>query len=66
MTQRLAALLASQTETPGESIAPGNSLVAILFVVVVGWSRVQLRRHTWLEVGVGLLVGMLVCRLILA
>jgi membrane-associated phospholipid phosphatase len=42
------------------------SLVAILFAVVVGWSRVQLRRHTWLEVGVGLLVGMLVCRLILA
>ena len=42
------------------------SLVAILFAVVVGWSRVQLRRHTWWEVGVGLLLGMLVCRLILA
>jgi membrane-associated phospholipid phosphatase len=42
------------------------SLVAILFAVAVGWSRVQLRRHTWPEVGVGLLLGMLVCRLILA
>jgi len=42
------------------------SLAAILFAVAVGWSRVQLRRHTWLEVGVGLLLGMLVCRLILA
>ncbi|HEX4201412.1 MAG TPA: hypothetical protein VHY59_07830 [Chthoniobacterales bacterium] len=42
------------------------SLVAMLFAVGVGWSRVQLRRHTWMEVGVGLLLGMLVCRLILA
>lgn len=42
------------------------SLVAILFAVVVGWSRVQLRRHTWWEVGVGLVLGLLVCRLILA
>jgi membrane-associated phospholipid phosphatase len=42
------------------------SFVAILFAVAVGWSRVQLRRHTWLEVAVGLLLGMLVCRLILA
>jgi len=42
------------------------SLVAILFAVAVGWSRVQLRRHTWPEVGVGLVLGMLVCRLILA
>jgi len=42
------------------------SLAAILFAVAVGWSRVQLRRHTWWEVGVGLLLGMLVCRLILA
>jgi membrane-associated phospholipid phosphatase len=41
------------------------SLVAMLFAVAVGWSRVELRRHTWLEVGVGLLLGMLVCRLIL-
>jgi membrane-associated phospholipid phosphatase len=41
------------------------SLVAILFAAAVGWSRVQLRRHTWLEVGVGLVLGMLVCRLIL-
>jgi membrane-associated phospholipid phosphatase len=40
------------------------SLVAMLFAVAVGWSRVQLRRHTWLEVGVGLLLGMLVCQLI--
>ena len=40
------------------------SLVAILFALAVGWSRVQLRRHTWLEVGVGLLLGMLVCQLI--
>ena len=42
------------------------SLTAILFAVAVGWSRVQLRRHTWMEVGVGLVLGMLVCRLILA
>jgi membrane-associated phospholipid phosphatase len=42
------------------------SSVAIVFAVAVGWSRVQLRRHTWPEVGVGLLLGMLVCRLILA
>jgi membrane-associated phospholipid phosphatase len=42
------------------------SLVAMLFAVAVGWSRVQLRRHTWWEVGVGLLLGMLVCRLIQA
>jgi membrane-associated phospholipid phosphatase len=42
------------------------SLVAILFAVAVGWSRVQLRRHTWPEVAVGLVLGMLVCRLILA
>ncbi|MBV8275799.1 MAG: phosphatase PAP2 family protein [Verrucomicrobia bacterium] len=42
------------------------SLVAIPFALAVGWSRVQLRRHTWSEVGVGLLLGMLVCRLILA
>ena len=41
------------------------SLTAILFAVIVGWSRVQLRRHTWAEVGVGLLLGMLVCRLVL-
>jgi membrane-associated phospholipid phosphatase len=42
------------------------SLVAILFAIAVGWSRVQLRRHTWSEVGVGLFLGMLVCRLVLA
>ncbi|MBV8099051.1 MAG: phosphatase PAP2 family protein [Verrucomicrobia bacterium] len=41
------------------------SLVTMLFAVAVGWSRVELRRHTWLEVGVGLLLGLLVCRLIL-
>ena len=41
------------------------SLVAILFAIVVGWSRVQLRRHTWAEVGAGLLLGLLVCRLVL-
>jgi membrane-associated phospholipid phosphatase len=41
------------------------SLVAMLFAVAVGWSRVALRRHTWLEVVVGLLLGILVCRLIL-
>jgi membrane-associated phospholipid phosphatase len=41
------------------------SLVAMLFAVAVGWSRVELRRHTWLEVGVGLVLGLLVCRLIL-
>jgi membrane-associated phospholipid phosphatase len=44
----------------------GLSLVAMLFAVAVGWSRVELRRHTWVEVGVGLLLGILVCRLILA
>ena len=42
------------------------SLVAIVFALAVGWSRVQLRRHTWFEVGVGLVLGMLVCLLILA
>lgn len=42
------------------------ALVAMLFAVAVGWSRVELRRHTWLEVGVGLVLGILVCRLILA
>jgi membrane-associated phospholipid phosphatase len=41
------------------------ALVAMLFAVAVGWSRVELRRHTWLEVGVGLVLGILVCRLIL-
>ena len=41
------------------------SLVAILFAIAVGWSRVQLRRHSWFEVGVGLVLGMLVCRLVL-
>jgi hypothetical protein len=43
----------------------GLSLVAMLFAVAVGWSRIELRRHTWLEVGVGLGLGILVCRLIL-
>jgi membrane-associated phospholipid phosphatase len=43
----------------------GLSVVAVLFAVAVGWSRVELRRHTWLEVGVGLVLGILVCRLIL-
>ena len=42
------------------------SLVAMLFAVAVGWSRVELRRHSRWEVGVGLLLGMLVCRLIQA
>jgi membrane-associated phospholipid phosphatase len=42
------------------------ALVAMVFAVGVGWSRVELRRHTWLEVGVGLVLGILVCRLILA
>jgi membrane-associated phospholipid phosphatase len=42
------------------------SLVAMLFAVAVGWSRVELRRHTWLEVSLGLVLGILVCRLILA
>ena len=41
------------------------AFVAMLFAVAVGWSRVELRRHTWLEVGVGLGLGILVCRLIL-
>ena len=41
------------------------ALVAMFFAVAVGWSRVELRRHTWLEVGVGLVLGILVCRLIL-
>lgn len=41
------------------------ALVAMLFAVAVGWSRVVLRRHTWMEVGVGLVLGLLVCRLIL-
>ena len=41
------------------------SFVAMLFAVAVGWSRVELRRHTWVEVVVGLVLGLLVCRLIL-
>jgi membrane-associated phospholipid phosphatase len=43
----------------------GLSFVLMLFAVSVGWSRVELRRHSWMEVGVGLSLGILVCRLIL-
>ena len=41
------------------------AILAMLFAIAVGWSRVALRRHTVIEVCVGLGLGMLVARLLL-
>ena len=41
------------------------AILAMLFAVAVGWSRVALRRHTVIEVCVGLGLGVLVARLLL-
>jgi membrane-associated phospholipid phosphatase len=40
------------------------AVLAVLFAVAVGWSRVALRRHTVMEVCVGLGLGVLVARLL--
>jgi len=41
------------------------AVLAMLFAIAVGWSRVALRRHTVTEVCVGLGLGVLVARLLL-
>ena len=41
------------------------AILAMLFAIAVGWSRVALRRHTVIEVCVGLGLGVLVARLLL-
>jgi hypothetical protein len=38
--------------------APGATLVALPLAAAVGWSRIQLGRHVWREVGAGALVGL--------
>ncbi|MBV9674444.1 MAG: phosphatase PAP2 family protein [Verrucomicrobia bacterium] len=42
------------------------ALVAMLFAVLVGWSRVTLARHTWQEVIAGLALGVVVARIFFA